>query len=333
MDRQRDAARQLQPAEQRALRLHARHVLRPAERHHHQRHADRRPDGRPDRRRARLERRLEPDLERAHRAVRRRLDTRSGDPIQVAPLSTGPRPGLGHPAAPQSPVEERGRLSDTAGPRARTLSHLPRVAGRHPRRCRGPVHRPAVRSEAVSHRRPQLERRPVGPDDPRVRERRVGRRQVRGDREPDAGFHAQHRLRPGRGGRAAGEPDPIQPVLPGETRVFPREPGNVRFRRRRRSVRWLRRNADHVLQPADRVNRRTRGPDRGRGTADGAGRTVHPRAGQHPDRRGADRRRTRHQLHRGAAEAGCAAPEQHRSHRHEPLGARRGTRLEPGGGR
>ena len=113
--------------------------------------------------------------------------------------------------------------------------------------------------------------------------------------------------------------------FPEKREFFPREPGCVRFRRGRRPriLWWLRRDAGHVLQPADRVDRRTRGPDRWRGAADGAGRTVHPRAAQHPDRRGADRGRRRYQLHRCAVEARCAAPKQHRRYRHEPVGARR----------
>ena len=40
-----------------------------------------------------------------------------------------------------------------------------------------------------------------------------------------ADFTVQHRLRAGRGRRAAGQPHPVQPVLSGEARVLPREPG------------------------------------------------------------------------------------------------------------
>ena len=64
--------------------------------------------------------------------------------------------------------------------------------------------------------------------------RRRRRREVRHHAEPDGRLHLQHRLRAGRGRRAAGQPHALQPVLPGEARVLPREPGDVRLRRRRR---------------------------------------------------------------------------------------------------
>jgi hypothetical protein len=48
---------------------------------------------------------------------------------------------------------------------------------------------------------------------------RVGH-QVRHHREPDCGSHLQHRFRPSRGGRAAGQPDPVQSLLPGEEGVL-----------------------------------------------------------------------------------------------------------------
>ena len=66
----------------------------------------------------------------------------------------------------------------------------------------------------------------------RPRRRRRPRREVRPHAEPDRRLHLQHRLRPGRGRRAAGQPHALQPVLPREARVLPREPGHVRVRRR-----------------------------------------------------------------------------------------------------
>ena len=44
--------------------------------------------------------------------------------------------------------------------------------------------------------------------------RRRARREVRPDAEPHGRFHGEHRLRPGGGGRATGEPHAVQPVLP-----------------------------------------------------------------------------------------------------------------------
>ncbi len=68
----------------------------------------------------------------------------------------------------------------------------------------------------------------------RGRRRCRARREVRDHAEPDRRFHLQHRFRPGRSRRAAGEPHALQPVLSGEARVLPREPGDVRLRRRLR---------------------------------------------------------------------------------------------------
>ena len=48
------------------------------------------------------------------------------------------------------------------------------------------------------------------------------RREIRADAEPHRRPHRQHRLRPGRSRRAAGEPHPVQPVLPREARFLPR---------------------------------------------------------------------------------------------------------------
>ena len=57
------------------------------------------------------------------------------------------------------------------------------------------------------------------------------RREVQHHAEPDGRPHLQHRLRAGRGRRAAGEPDALQPVLPREARLLPREPGPLHLRR------------------------------------------------------------------------------------------------------
>ena len=52
-------------------------------------------------------RRLESGLGRAHRALRRRLDGRDGDPLQVAPLSLRCVEGMGFPGPPVDPPQER----------------------------------------------------------------------------------------------------------------------------------------------------------------------------------------------------------------------------------
>ena len=100
------------------------------------------------------------------------------------------------------------------------------------------------------------------------------RRQVRRDPEPERRLHLQHRLRPGGSRRTAGEPDAVQPVLPGEARVLSREPGRVRLRRRalERLAGRDRRRADPVLQPAHRLAGQPDGADRGRRAADGTAR-------------------------------------------------------------
>ena len=95
-------------------------------------------------------------------------------------------------------------------------------------------------------------------------------------RHPGAGRgrDRQHRLRAGRGRRAAGQPHPLQPVLPGEARVLPGEPGHVRLRRRA-ARRQLQRpeqqqrhgGADPVLQPPHR-------PESGARRAAGGGRPA-----------------------------------------------------------
>ena len=73
--------------------------------------------------------------------------------------------------------------------------------------------------QALRHRR--CRHRPLRRPRPGERRQRgVRRRREAGPhREPDCRLHVQHGLRPGRGGRAAGQPDPLQPVLP-EKRSF-----------------------------------------------------------------------------------------------------------------
>ena len=88
------------------------------------------------------------------------------------------------------------------------------------------------------------------------------RSEVRHHAEPDRRPHRQHRLRAGRGRRAAGQPDPLQPVLSREARLLSRGPRHVRVRgpRQRGPRRGRRRHAVPVLQPAHRPRSVARDP-------------------------------------------------------------------------
>ena len=117
--------------------------------------------------------------------------------------------------------------------------------------------------------------------------RRLGhRRQDRRDVEHDARPDLQHRLRAGRGGRAADQPDAVQPAVSREAAVLPREPRAVRRRQERRGR--------PVLQPPHRHRRqrRVRAHSRRR-AADRQGRRHQRRPAEHADRaRRPDARRT-----------------------------------------
>ena len=114
-----------------------------------------------------------------------------------------------------------------------------------------------------------------------------------------ADFTLQHRLRAGRGRRAASQPHPLQPVLPRETGVLSREPRHVRLRRQPRLARWVGRHPGHVPQPADRPARGAGSADHRRRAADRPRRSVQSRADQHPDRRRAGQRRGNDELFGG----------------------------------
>jgi hypothetical protein len=62
------------------------------------------------------------------------------------------------------------------------------------------------------------------------RQRRL-RLQVWPDAQPDRRRHVPDRLRAGRGGSPADQPDALQPVLSREARLFHRRPGHLRLRR------------------------------------------------------------------------------------------------------
>ena len=104
--------------------------------------------------------------------------------------------------------------------------------------------------------------------------------------------HRQHRLLAGRGRRTAGQPDPLQPVLPGEARLLPRGPRHLRVcrARQRRLGRRHRRHAVPVLQPPHWPRSVARDPAARRRPRHRQGRQVHLRRHQRADRRRRDGR-------------------------------------------
>ena len=108
-----------------------------------------------------------------------------------------------------------------------------------------------------------------------LRSRRQVRRRIGAEPRP----HREHRLRAGRGGRAAGEPDPLPPLLPREAGLLPRERGDVQRRRPRQRLRAPRRPLLHAAHravgggPADSHRRRS--------TSHGQDRTQQRRRHEH----------------------------------------------------
>ena len=86
-----------------------------------------------------------------HGPVRRGLDRRDGDPVQVAPLPAGRRSGLGAAARTEHPLQERDHLPDDR-PHLGRSRHVPAVGGGHPDRGRGAERQPPVRDQALRHR-------------------------------------------------------------------------------------------------------------------------------------------------------------------------------------
>ena len=175
-------------------------------------------------------------------------------PVLVNPLPARPRPVLGLQRAARG---ARWKNEESH------IVPLPLALGQRPRPDPD-VAQPAPggsgtaaasqepRVPALRHR--HAHHRPAGPPAAVQRpdaERGVGR-EVRPDAEPDDRPDRAHRLRAGRGGRATGEPDAVQPALPREAHVLPRRPGHLQLRHRRRSQHQRRGRADALLQPADR---------------------------------------------------------------------------------
>ncbi len=144
----------------------------------------------------------------AHR--RGRLVRRDRDSVQDAQVRSRGDAELGHQLpAPPAP-QERKQLLVAAAPDSPVVA---RVDGRHLRGPAGPEARRQRPRQAVRARQHEQARRRVA----RQGLRRGLRRQVRRDLGTDVGLHRQHRLLPGRSRRTTGQPDTLQPVLPGET--------------------------------------------------------------------------------------------------------------------
>ena len=105
-----------------------------------------------------LEHRLEPGLDVEDRPLRRRLDRRDGDSVQVAALPFGPGSGLGHPGAPVGPAQERVGVSDAgAAEPGGPAGVQPDFGRRDAGRTRAAAGRQEPRAQAVrdlAHRRP-----------------------------------------------------------------------------------------------------------------------------------------------------------------------------------
>ena len=160
------------------------------------------------------------------------------DPVRHAPLRGGIDPDLGPEHGAPDPPPERGVVlgADTA-----SVQPDAAVDGRSPRGCSsaGPArrHGQPLRAELGGARLRQRARCTVP-------QRGGDRRQDHADPIPDARPHDQHGLCPGRGRRAAHEPDALSPLLPRKASVFPGERGHLhgRYAAGRRPL----------LQPEDR---------------------------------------------------------------------------------
>ena len=228
---------------------------------------------------------LERPLGRGHLEGRAGLVRRVQDPVLDPRLPGGRRRGHhGSDRLPADPPQERAPDLPGHGPLlgpARLRQTVARPAGgsqgrasghaavRHPLR---PGRSPADAGRRTLRRRgPGVERR-TRPD-----HRGRTRRQVLADLQPRARPDRQHRLRAGRGGRAADQPDALLALLPREAPVLPGTRVDLRLQHRR------------LLQPPlpqspDRAGRRrTRAHLRGRARRRTAGR-HRLRPAEHADR-------------------------------------------------
>ena len=194
------------------------------------------------------------------RQDRRRLDGGVPHPVQDAALRSRRR-------------HRPGASTSRAASAARTRS----ATGR---RCRAPTRSIAPRPPATSTGLPPLRPGPQPPHqavsrsaarcaasakarfdrDLQRRRRRQGRRHA----VADARRHDQSRLRAGRSRRAASQPHAVQPVLPGEARVLPRELRHLLLRRHPaqpapgQPLPSARRRPAALLQPPHRPDRQRR---------------------------------------------------------------------------
>ena len=238
----------------------------------------------------------------AHR--RRRVVRRDRDSVQDAEVRPGGDADLGHQLPAPAAQQEREQLLVAAAAHSPVVA---RVDGRH---LRGPAGAEARRErarEAVRARQSQQGRDDGG----RQGLRRRLRREIRRDVGTDVGLHGQHRLLAGRSRRAAGQPDALQLVLPGEARLLPRELRRLPIRLGQHRRRWRRQRRaperlaghDLFLQPADRplADRGRHSPAR-RHAPDRSRRRLVGRRAQHPAAR--EGPQSVDQLHRAAR---CAA--------------------------
>ena len=233
---QRDAPRRQPAPRQRYVRRDVRHVSRSAKRvcvlHQPARRA-----GRSDLYgRRQSESRLELGVGGSNRPIRRRLDRGNRHSVQVAALHVGSRSDVGRQFPARHPSQERVGAPHCAAGGAWRVDGLVSRVGR--RDARGPgssdgeqEHRDqAVRHFEVHDRsHARVARRP--------RRRLRRRREVRHHRQPHRRYHLQHRFRPGRSRRAAGESHEVSPQLSREARLFSRGPWHLRLRAGRHSTR------------------------------------------------------------------------------------------------
>ena len=247
----------------------------------------------------RLGRRLQPELgrrlARADRDDRGRLVGRVRDPVPHAALRAGRRPASG---ASTSSARSAGARSPPTGPRCPSSSTCCKVSQAG---TLAGLDLPAQRNlKLIPYALGEVRERGVGGVAHERARRHRPRRQVRPHAQPDARRHRQHRLRAGGGGRAAGQPRSLQPVLPREAALLPRERRAVRGGRVRARPRCSSAGASASPTTAKRF-RSSRG-----GAALGQGRAGERRAAQHADRRHG--RLAAEQLHGGARAARLRQP-------------------------
>ena len=224
--RQGDAARRAAVARRRG-RHPLRHLRRRPQRVPVRDQPERRPHRRPDHRRGAQ---LQPAVGR--RVGRRRAPhDDSGWTAELAiPFSTlrfdPAKRGLGlQRAALRAAPRRAGVLGADPARRRRQAGLAVRRAHRNPGRRAGAE----PQRQALHARHPEPRRRPrqrAREERPRLRRRPQVGRHARAQPRPDR----QHRLRRDGGRRAAGEPHPLPPVLPGEALLLPGERRHLRLR-------------------------------------------------------------------------------------------------------